>query len=442
MIVRKRLILYIIAFVLLVITAAIVIYTAQGYFFDFKTGKIKKQGIIVIRSIPKNANVYLDGKFKKNKTQYSIPLFPGAYEVKVKNEKYSTWTKRVNVESGVATMLDYVFLVLKNRTPEPVTTEGVKNLAISAKNPYEVAFVDMKNNVWIVDTKSNKHKKLYQSEEKDKEVQIKDWSANGKNLLISTVQEENLTTYKLLKESESKTLTNLPKDIKKIQFAQNSDTRFFFLADSYLYVLDESGSQIVENNTKEFAQNQNFIFFVKKTAEGNEIWQSSLDFKTKDKLQEEQNNKIALFPSKNKRLVYTVGQDNELFFLEKNSKQKINTGVLDVKWAKDDKKITYRTPQEIYVYNFESDNPKEPKSIITTRLSKNIDEIAWFYDFKHVVFRTGKEINLIDYDGENMTTLTDSSSGESFVTTKLGKYLIYTEEKDGAKNIKIMKLTE
>lgn len=440
MVSKKRIVLYIISFILLSITATIVILGGKGYYLDLEAKRFKRLGMIFVKSIPKNAAVYIDNKFKKNKTPLNVSIFPGSYEIRIEKDGYIAWQKRVNVESGLVNFIDYIFLIPKERETKPVTTDGIKNFLLSPDYT-KVAFTDMKNNVWTADIKTNEQKRLY-SQEQDQNVEIKSWSNNGKNLLIVALEKDGGRKYKLVKENETQILRNLPGEIKKIEFISNSDDKFFALVNSNLYFLTKDEALIREDGVLSFAQNQDSLFFAKAMNGKSEIFKAGLDLKTKDKLQTEQSSKINLFPGKKHRLVYTTGKENELFYLENGKKEKINAGVTDVQWAKDDKKISYITPKEIYVYTFESDDSREPKNRITTRLSKDISKSLWFYDFKHLVYKSESEISLTEIDGDNSVTLTSLGATDVFATTKLGEFLIFVEEKDDLLNIKVMKLSE
>ncbi len=440
MIVKRRIILYIVSFFLLVAVAIIAIFVANGYFFDFKTGKIKRQGMIVLRTVPKNVNVFVDEKFKKNKTPLDISLFPGTYTLKVEKDGFITWQKTANVEAGLVTWFDYVFLVPKDKKIDSVTTAGIKNFLIS-KDFSKVAFIDLKNNVWTADIATNRQKKLYSPKQETENVDILDLSSDGKNLLIATATKEE-KNYKLVSENEEATLNKLPGETTQIAFSLNANDRFYAVSDSNLYLITRGETAKLESGVLTLAQSPGNLYFVKTTGLKNEIWKASFDFKTKDKLGEESLGKVSLYPGEN-RLVYTVGEDKELFSLESGLKEKINSKVEDAWWSKDDKRLAYRTSKELYIYTFKSDDPRELKNMITTRLSTNIDKAYWFYDSKHLVFREDSKINLIDFDGTYSVTLTDKAAPiNSFITTKLGKSLIFAQEENGISNIKVLKLSD
>ena len=300
--------------------------------------------------------------------------------------------------------------------------------------------MDLKNNVWSASLKNNEQKKIYTSEQANENVEIQEWSYNSKNLLLK-ISNGNDKKYKLIINEKVYDL-EFPNNISKIEFIANSDNSVFILSDLNLYTVSQNSRTAKEEKILDFNQNQNHVFFIKNNSNEQEIWQSDFDFRVKDKLTTEKDKNIHLFPGEKERFAYTISSDNNLFNLEKGEKQKISSNIKDVIWTKDDKQIVYRTDKEINVYTFESDNPDEPKNRITTRLSGIINDMIWFYDYKHILFRTDKEINFIEIDGDNPITLTDSAGPDKFTATKLGKSLIFIEQKDKFKNIKVMKLVE
>ena len=59
-----------------------------------------KTGSATIKSQPKNAKIYLDGKYVGT-TPESIPsINPGTHEIKVEMDNYDVWTETVNIETG------------------------------------------------------------------------------------------------------------------------------------------------------------------------------------------------------------------------------------------------------------------------------------------------------------------------------------------------------
>ena len=64
---------------------------------------IKKNGYIFIIDAPKNAKVYIDGKYKGHipgSGNLKLALAPGYHNVTLMKKGYNTWTRGINVSAG------------------------------------------------------------------------------------------------------------------------------------------------------------------------------------------------------------------------------------------------------------------------------------------------------------------------------------------------------
>lgn len=135
------------------------ILLARGYRFDIKTLKFNPNGIIVIKSDPTGAQIFVDGNLR-GATDSNISLAPGTYDVNVKKEGYLPWYKRLTVEKEIVTEAN---LSLFKPTPAlvPITFSGVTSPVIS--NDFSrIAFAVIpsgasekdKIGLWVMDTNS------------------------------------------------------------------------------------------------------------------------------------------------------------------------------------------------------------------------------------------------------------------------------------------------
>jgi hypothetical protein len=80
----------------------IVFLYAKGYRLDSETKKFSPNGLLVIKSTPDGAQVFINGELK-TATDATIPLIPDTYDVSVKKEGFLTWNKRLVIEKEVVT---------------------------------------------------------------------------------------------------------------------------------------------------------------------------------------------------------------------------------------------------------------------------------------------------------------------------------------------------
>ncbi|MCU0652326.1 MAG: PEGA domain-containing protein [Candidatus Omnitrophica bacterium] len=84
---------------------------AVGYKFDPHKFKFTKTGIIVIKTQPANASVYLNNALLRDKTPLTInELLPAKYNLKIELDKYYSWAREVEVEKGKVSRLEKIIL--------------------------------------------------------------------------------------------------------------------------------------------------------------------------------------------------------------------------------------------------------------------------------------------------------------------------------------------
>ena len=104
-------------------------YYARGYRLNPKTLKFEPNGILVIKSEPDGARVYINGAFK-TATNASISISPGVYDVEVKKDGYFSWYKRLTIEKEVVTQAT-ISLFRNAPSLSPLTFSGSVNPVIS-----------------------------------------------------------------------------------------------------------------------------------------------------------------------------------------------------------------------------------------------------------------------------------------------------------------------
>ena len=84
---------------------------ALGYKFDLRTLKFTKTGLIVIKTQPVSADIYLEGRLLDEKTPVTITeLLPGKYSVMIELPKHYPWVGEVVVRPGQVTRLEKIIL--------------------------------------------------------------------------------------------------------------------------------------------------------------------------------------------------------------------------------------------------------------------------------------------------------------------------------------------
>jgi len=106
----------------LVLLTGVIAY-ARGYRFNLQEGTMTSTGIISINSTPRGAQVFINDELK-GATDTNITLPFGQYDVEVRKEGYTSWSKTIALKGEVVVSLNAV-LFSKNPSLTPLTNIGV-----------------------------------------------------------------------------------------------------------------------------------------------------------------------------------------------------------------------------------------------------------------------------------------------------------------------------
>lgn len=112
-----------------IMIAILLVVSAVGYRVNYENLSLQKTAILAIKTLPKDAIVYINGKALDNKTPIRLTgLTPNFYELKIEKSGYTAWQKSVQVEGGFAYDFDNVVLFLQDPLIEKVSNplpEGI-----------------------------------------------------------------------------------------------------------------------------------------------------------------------------------------------------------------------------------------------------------------------------------------------------------------------------
>lgn len=154
---KIRIVFFTITLIIVGVLGIFATYYARGYRFNLKTLKFQPNGILVLKSEPDGASVYINGELKAA-TNANISIAPGTYDVEVKKDGYLTWSKRLTIEKEIVTQAT-VSLFKNAPSLTPTTLSGAANVVMSkdgSKIIYSVLpskkLDEDKVGLWILDT--------------------------------------------------------------------------------------------------------------------------------------------------------------------------------------------------------------------------------------------------------------------------------------------------
>jgi hypothetical protein len=221
-------------FVLVSVTTGVVLY-ANGYRFSVSSDKaaISKTGILNASSVPKGAQVYIDGHLT-SATDNAINLTPGKYEVTIAKDGYNPWKKDVQIQEQLVSEADAV-LFPSAPSLQSISSIGVLSPTLDpsgTKLAFRVASQSaVKNGIYVLDMSTRSFPVLIaQSASTQIVTDATDlfstaslsWSPDGTQILAripSRVASNAATTYLL----DATTLNAAPRDVTATLSSITSD---------------------------------------------------------------------------------------------------------------------------------------------------------------------------------------------------------------------------
>jgi hypothetical protein len=435
MLVKKRVILYGISFFFIVFISITMVFVLRGYYLDLSTLSIKKGGSVFVKSVPRTAQIYIDGKLKKKKSPINISLPSGYYTLQVKKDGFYSWEKKIKIDSGFVLWEEYVFLIRIDKQ-EKTLAENIDSFSVS-KDYQKVAYSDIKGNIYTSDFNGDNKETIFENKELDKKITVLDWSKDNQSLLIKKDIDERNKQFLIIKKDKIISIPHIPGEISKINFKYDTNQELIALSSNRIYSVKENSILTEEVNVTDFSQTNSHILYTKNNEEESYVVRAGSDFKNKENIIKSNIKIIKVYSDINNFIAF-IKEDSSLWTYLKDKEEKISDEADYATWSSEAEKLLFVRNGEIKVYTDKEEDPREPKIKLLTRLSSPADEIKWFYDEGHIMYRTKNKITFVEIDGSNSVNLTEKSSNiQGFSTTKYGRELIYSDGSD-ENNIKLI----
>ena len=169
----------------LFIAPAVVLYTA-GYRVHFSSRTLVQTGLISVRSIPKGAHIFIDGKDTGTRSTTLVEnIFPGDHRVRLKKDGYISWEKLLPVGSRETTFIEDIVLFAEG---EAELVREVDDLVAVDPTRGRAAFEVSEGSwseIWMIETNTGRQNLLarYTSQIPVRRLA---WSTDGSFLEVTT----------------------------------------------------------------------------------------------------------------------------------------------------------------------------------------------------------------------------------------------------------------
>lgn len=464
---RFRLILSLLTIIAFLILAPVLVMYAMGYRFG---KEIKTVGMIYLRSTPKDANIYINGKpFKENTPAAITSLQSKEYQMKVIKEGFSSWEKKIKVFPNTITEVRNIYLLPIFLSPRLITEHSVDYYKLSPSQE-SIAYItgeEKNRGIWALNLKNLSKVQIFSKLiHKDLEVpESLEWSPDSKRIIFLAEPElkrsrETLPRYFIVdieKPTEIIDLSSLTPfpELDEPRWVPNGSNKIFytlknkdknFLGVFELNLDNGENKQILPDNVITYAYSNNEIYFIKKDSKDAskiELWKANIDGGNPVSVfsfSELKSDYRALLSTENNIIIFTP-EDKKIYLLNPvtNQLEVAASNITDVKWSPNGKYILYlKDGHEIWVYNFNNEKSvflKKGQDMLLGKYADSIQEVAWFSTSEHILFKTNNEIKLTEVDNRGGTNVNKIGISNSPLNFNLGKngeiiYLVNHVEDD------------
>jgi len=371
---RIRKILFLICLIIFLLTAPLIILYFQGYRFDFEKKSFTQTGGFFLKAIPKQVEIYLDGKLVQ-KTDWLFGsalienLLPKKYKIEVKKENFYSWEKTLEMKEKEVIEVKNIVLFAKDLNFQ-ILTKNVKDFWFSPDGK-EVVLLEEPQEGWAL--------KLYDLEKQVKShlLDEKDISQKGPDFLsLEWAPDSKEIDLRVgLKEEERVFALNL----EKIPLTL-SEKKITPLSENIIASQDFNGKTY-------YLDSLGYLF------KGEEkLSQSPFLIRPETKYQ------LNIFSD------YIFLEEDEnlyLFNTEQGSFEKFFENLRDLKISPDNKKLVFFSDSEIWVLflkeKWDQPTKKAGEKLLITRLSEKIGDVFWL-NSNYLIFKAGDKIRIAEID--------------------------------------------
>jgi hypothetical protein len=132
--VKYRITILIILSIFFFIVSPLLILWTLGYRYNPKKFTFEKTGLLIVKTNPEKADIYLNNKKQKQQTPAKIShLLPNIYNLRIKKSGFLPYEKEITIKSGLTTFVDNV-LLFKQNLPILMTEEELEKLQLTKKS--------------------------------------------------------------------------------------------------------------------------------------------------------------------------------------------------------------------------------------------------------------------------------------------------------------------
>ncbi len=411
--------------VMVVLATIILIQVGRGYSYDFHTGRLKLNGLVILSSVPSGADISVNGKLVHHRTPYRSTYEAGEYSFGITKDGYRPWSKRIAVAGSEVSWAQYILLLPNQLTSNLwFSTKSSLSLLATSRDHRHFAYLDGADGaVWGFDTSSHKPAKLYTPEasatgQPVETITALAFSGDANSLLVTASSGANV--YERLVNLSNRSVVKLTEQygfgFNNLRFNPTNSSQLFWLSADGLRRIDtasQSVSAVLADKVSAYAFNGGGqIIYIQTTDLGQAVY--SMDTSGQNKHQLIQSVvaspsyqiAFASYRSSDVLAILPAGSRTITLYSKINSDNPVATVISksadDMMFNPDGRFINYRDSQRLGTFDLELNRTynfgpsPSPYQLVT-----------WF-DTYHLLVANASGISLQEFDGGNPALMSDN----------------------------------
>jgi len=467
----RKIFFWLLVAVFFLVTPTIIFYSL-GYRFSPDRGIFIYSGSVTISANPRQVDIAIDGKSiggkvlnRLNNSYHVSGIGPGEHILEVGSPEFNTWSKKLNINSGVSAEFWNVLLTRKNYEKKFISIPAVTRIFL-IPSKHLGSYAQEENGKFSVgkfDLQTLETDTIFSSAEfhfTDDKKENMEWSPQAHKIIIPTISIEDGSKHYFIVDIETNQTTDLESiagngSFRSVRWDPDHKNVIFYLADNNLILLDlnqPEAKKMIAENISSYDLTQGKIFYFQMP--GGMIYYSDLNGASKpvqittsfpEQIFPDQSYKLVVYDEK---CIAIIRNNNNLYIYNQGDKDtyfyKLRENVEGVQFSDDGKKLLYWSPREIFVHftriwevqPFRNEN----ETLDITRFSEEIKNVQWGKDYEHVLFSVGNRIKVAELDNRGQRNISDiisfNNSNPAIVENHQDNQLFFTE-KDAEEKIGI-----
>ena len=387
---KIRIIIFLITILVVSFLGTFVSLYARGYRLNTTTLKFSPNGLLVIKSVPDGAQIFINGELK-TATNATIALGPATYDVGVRKEGFRQWEKRLEIQKEIVTE-ETAYLFKATPSFSAVTFSGIIN---------PISSNDMTKLSYLVAPSPNS-----QTGQEGAEGL---WIMETINLPLGFLRQPRRVT---------------DGDLTKADWTWSPDGREILLNTQNGSFLLNSGTFTAQAQRVNVANEKNQIL---------ESWQKQEKIKQEAQLRRLPDELVDVLKRKASAVIFSPDEEVILYIASGSATLSSNL-IKPMPGSSTQKQERNIKLNQTYTYSIKEDRNfliDEDSSNLTIEASSSTTakrRLTWFPTSRHLVLAEEEKITIMDFDGTNRQVIYSGSyiAPNAFPTLSPDRLLILT----------------